>query len=266
MRGDTNSSLAAALVASKLNLPFAHIEAGERSYNREMPEEINRLVADRLADIHFCVSQLAVNNLSSEGITESVHWVGDVMLDALLETLPIAREKSNILDELGIEPQEYSLATIHRPANTDRPERLSQLFNAFNSVTEPIILPLHPRTRKALSEYNIQTEDHVQVIDPVGYCDMLVLEACARLIATDSGGVKREAYYLKVPCLTLRDESEWIATVETGWNILTGADEKLITANWFDFIPPEEHPPIYGNGAASHRIADLLNDSFGRGV
>jgi UDP-GlcNAc3NAcA epimerase len=259
LRGDTNSSLAAALVSSKLNIPFAHIEAGERSFNREMPEEINRIVADRIANFHFCVSQLAVNNLSSEGITGSVFWVGDVMLDALLDTLPIAQEKSNILDELGVEPYKYSIVTIHRPANTDNPKRLGNLFKAFNSMNETIILPLHPRTRKALSQLKIQFEDHVRICDPVGYCDMLVLEASARLIATDSGGVQREAYYLKVPCLTLRDETEWIATVESGWNVLTGTNEKLIKANWYDFIIPDEHPPIYGNGTAAHQIVEIIN-------
>jgi len=261
MRGDTNSSLAAALVASKLNIPFAHVEAGERSFNRTMPEEINRLVADRLANLHFCVSQIAERNLSREGITESVYWVGDVMLDALLYTLPIARAKSKILEKLQIEPHNYSLVTIHRAANTDDPKRLKQIVTALNQVSETVILPVHPRTQKALSGLHVHFENNIRIIEPVGYFDMLVLEENARLIATDSGGVQREAYYLEIPCLTLRDETEWVETVETGWNKLAGADQNLILANWFDFVPPTAHPPIYGVGNAAQRIVEVLSAS-----
>ena len=261
MRGDTNSSLAAALVASKLGLPFAHVEAGERSFNRMMPEEINRLVADRLANLHFCVSQTAELNLSTEGLTESVYWVGDVMLDALLFAQPLARAKSKILEKLQIEPKNYSLVTIHRAANTDDPERLKQIISALNRVSEIVILPVHPRTHKALSELYIHIEDNFRIIEPVGYFDMLVLEENARLIATDSGGVQREAYYLEIPCLTLRDETEWIGTVEAGWNKLIGANQNLILENWFDFAPPNDHPSIYGVGNAAKRIVDVLNNS-----
>jgi len=261
MRGDTNSTLAVALVASKLNIPFAHIEAGERSFNRCMPEEVNRLIADRLAGLHFCVSQVAEHNLFTEGISDSVYWVGDVMLDALLYARPIARSKSKVLEQLQIEPKKYSLVTIHRPANTDDPNRLRQIIEALNQVSEIIILPVHPRTRKALSQINVNLEDNVRIIDPVGYFDMLMLEENARLIATDSGGVQREAYYMEVPCLTLRDETEWVATIETGWNKLIGANQKLILDNWFNFIPPQGHPPIYGVGTAAIRIAEILNVS-----
>lgn len=262
IRGDTNSTIAATLVTSKLNIPLVHIEAGERSFNRTMPEEINRLVADRLADLHFCVSQVAKHNLAVEGITDSVHWVGDVMLDALLYAKPIARTKSRILDHLGISPKKYSLVTIHRAMNTDEPERLRQIISALNLVSETVILPVHPRTRKALSNLNIHLEDHVKVIEPVGYFDMLTLEENARLIATDSGGVQREAYYLKIPCLTLRDETEWGETIDTGWNILVGADQKTILDNWFNFSPPNEHPPIYGTGIAGQQIAEIINNSM----
>ena len=260
VRGDTNSSLAAALVTSKLNIPFAHIEAGERSFNRGMSEEINRLIADRLANIHFCVSRTAVNNLAVEGITDSVHWVGDVMLDALLYAQPIARTKSRVLDRLQVKPQHYSLATIHRAANTDDPERLKQIITAINQVSETVILPLHPRTEKALSNLNIHLENHIMIIEPVGYFDMITLEENARLIATDSGGVQREAYYLGIPCLTLRDETEWGATIETRWNKLVGADKDTILDNWFSFAAPSEHPPIYGTGNAAKCIAVILND------
>jgi UDP-GlcNAc3NAcA epimerase len=270
VRGDTNSTLAGALVTSKLNIPFAHIEAGERSFNRQMPEEINRLVADRLADLHFCVSQAAVQHLGVEGIIDSVHWVGDVMLDALLQIRPVARSKSQILEKLQLEPGHYTLATIHRAMNTDEPDRLGQIMAAFNQVSETIVLPMHPRTWKVLSNINLALKDHVHIIEPVGYLDMLTLEENARLIATDSGGVQREAYYMSVPCLTLRDESEWGATIQTGWNKLVGADQKQIVENWFSFKPPSEHPPIYGEGTAAQKIAAVINSSaankFGRAI
>lgn len=262
MRGDTNSSMAAALVAAKSGVPFAHIEAGERSFNRSMPEELNRLVADRLADLHFCVSDLAVDNLRNEGIVDTVHCVGDVMLDALQYALPAARSKSDILSQLDIKPQEYSLVTIHRAANTDNPERLKQIIRALNATLETVIMPIHPRTKLALSSIKINLNDNIHIIEPVGYFDMLALEENARLIATDSGGVQREAYYLGIPCLTLRDETEWTATVETGWNKLVGANRKMILDNWFDFEVPADHPPIYGVGKASQKIAQTLTETL----
>jgi UDP-GlcNAc3NAcA epimerase len=258
VRGDTNSSLGAALVSSKLCIPFGHIEAGERSFNRKMPEEINRLVADCLANYHFCVSVAAEQHLAAEGIKSTVHRVGDVMLDALLYARPIARNRSRILEQLQIKPKEYSLVTIHRAANTDDPERLKQIITALNQVSETVILPIHPRTQKVLSTIDVNT-DHIRVIEPLGYFDMLVMEENARLVATDSGGVQREAYYMSVPCLTLRDETEWVATIETGWNKLVGADQKLILDNWFNFLPPREHPPIYGDGNAAKHIAAIVN-------
>jgi len=268
VRGDTNSTMASALATCKLNIPLAHIEAGERSFNRSMPEEINRLVVDRLANIFFCVSQAAEQNLAAEGITDSVHWVGDVMLDALLYSQPIARAKSKILEKLRIQPQHYGLATIHRAINTDEPERLRQILAAFNLIPETIILPMHPRTRKVLSNINVHLENHIHIIEPVGYLDMLALEENARIIATDSGGVQREAYYMGIPCLTLRDESEWGETITTGWNKLVGADRQLILNNWFNFLPPNEHPPIYGRGNAAQQIASIITEiaaaKFGR--
>jgi UDP-N-acetylglucosamine 2-epimerase len=262
VRGDTNSTLAATLVASKLGIPFAHIEAGERSFNRRMPEEVNRLVVDSLADRHFCVSQTAVHHLQAEGISDSVLQVGDVMLDALLFALPMARAKSDVLQRLNLRSRKYSLVTIHRAANTDDPSRLNAILSALYQTGETIILPVHPRTRKVLESLNIHFENNLQIIDPVGYFDMLVLEENARLIATDSGGVQREAYYLSVPCLTLRDETEWTATVETGWNRLVGADKKMILENWLGFLPPAAHPPIYGTGVAAQQIAEVLNGSM----
>jgi len=260
VRGDTNSTLAGALVASKLHVPLAHIEAGERSFDRRMPEEINRLVADSLADLHLCASHQAVRHLSMEGIENSVHWVGDVMLDALQQNRPIAHQKSTILSQLDLIPGKYALVTVHRAANTDSPERLGQIFEALNHAPETVIFPVHPRTRAALSQLNIDTSTHVHLIDPVSYYDMMVLEENAHLIATDSGGVQREAYFLGIPCLTLRDETEWVETVQVGWNKLVGVVSERILESWLSFAPPAEHPSIFGDGTAGERIAQILNN------
>lgn len=258
IRGDTNSTLAAALVASKLHIPLAHIEAGERSYNRLMPEEINRLVADTLSDLHLCASQTAVRRLAAEGITHSVRWVGDVMYDLLIQLMPIAEKKSKILDELGLGEREYSLVTIHRSENTDDLRRLREIVYAMNQVGERIVFPVHPRTRKALTDIDLQMSENVIAIDPLGYFDMVLLERNARLIATDSGGVQREAYFHGIPCLTLRDETEWIETVDAGWNILVGANSKRIIENWFDFSPPTDRPAIFGDGHAASKIVSII--------
>ncbi len=262
VRGDTNSTLAGALAASKLHIPVAHVEAGERSFDRRMPEEINRLVVDRVTDLHFCVSRTAVNHLAAEGITGSVHWVGDVMLDAMLLHRSIARRLSNILAQLRLEPDRYALATVHRAANTDDPARLRQIVQAFNQVDEPLVFPAHPRTRKTIEQLGLQFAPHIHLINPVGYFDMMVLEENARLIATDSGGVQREAYFLGKPCLTLRDETEWQETVTAGWNKLVGAETNVILANWASFTPPAQRPPIFGEGTAGQRIVSLVEEEL----
>ncbi len=259
VRGDTNSTLGAALAASKLQVPLAHIEAGERSFQRRMPEEINRLATDHLADLHFCVSEVAVRQLSTEGITDSVHWVGDVMLDAVQLAQPVAHRKSTILADLQLRPKEYALVTVHRPANTDDPQRLSSIVSALNAVAEPIVFPVHPRTQKALRSIDAQFRTGVRLIEPVGFLDQIELEANARLIATDSGGVQREAYFHAIPCLTLRDETEWVDTIRTGWNRLVGADTDRIVEGWFGLVPPAERPLIFGDGTAAQRIAEILS-------
>jgi UDP-N-acetylglucosamine 2-epimerase len=264
VRGDTNSTIAGALAAVKLQIPLAHIEAGERSYDRRMPEEINRLVTDRISNIHFCSSQSAVRRLMQEGIEESIYWVGDVMYDALLQHLPLARAKSTILQEVGLSPKGYALVTIHRAANTDSPQQLGAIVDTLNQIPETIVFPAHPRTRAALERYQLKLADHIRVIPPVGYFDMMVLEENARLIATDSGGVQREAYFLSIPCLTLRDTTEWGETVEVGWNRLVGADTDEILDAWFSFSPPSEHPAIFGHGIAAQQILSALECRFGR--
>jgi UDP-GlcNAc3NAcA epimerase len=258
VRGDTNSTLAGTLAASKLHIPTAHIEAGERSFNRCMPEEVNRLASDCLACVHFCASRAAVQHLAAEGITGSVHWVGDVMLDALLQNRPIAHRNSDALARLELQTGRYALVTLHRAANTDDPERLRQIVQALNGVSETIIFPAHPRTRKALARVDAHLGHHVRLIEPVGYFDMMILEENARLIATDSGGVQREAYFLGIPCLTLREETEWVETIEAGWNRLVGTDPDGVVDAWLSFSPPTEHPPIFGDGTAGERIARIL--------
>jgi UDP-GlcNAc3NAcA epimerase len=260
VRGDTNSTLASALAASKLNLPVAHIEAGERSYNRHMPEEINRIATDHISTLHFCASAEAVKRLAIEGIQDVVHWVGDVMLDAINTMLPIARQRSDILPKMKLKPCEYSLLTIHRSTNTDDPKRLKNLFSTLNDLPEKLIFPMHPRTQKYIKQLNIHLNSNIIAIDPVGYFDMLVLEENARLIATDSGGVQREAYFLKKPCLTLRDETEWTATVASGWNRLVGVDCVKIKQLWFDFQLPAHYPLIFGDGSAAQRIVRIIEE------
>lgn len=258
VRGDTNSTLAGALAASKLHIPTVHIEAGERSFDRRMPEEINRLVADRLSAAFFCVSQTAVRHLANEGITKNVYWVGDVMLDVNLANRPLARRKSTVLSTLGLAPASYGLVTVHRAANTDDPGRLANIVKALSQVDETVVFPVHPRTRGALDKLDVRFGDNVRLIEPVGYFDMMVLEENARIIATDSGGVQREAYFMQKPCLTLRDETEWTETVEAGWNRLVGVDVDAIISAWKNFTPPAEQPPIFGDGHAGEKIAEIL--------
>jgi UDP-GlcNAc3NAcA epimerase len=258
VRGDTNSTLAGALAAAKLHIPVAHIEAGERSFDRRMPEEINRLLADRLADIHFCVCRASVQHLAAEGITARVYQVGDVMFDATWQSLAVARCRSDIQQRLELTPHTYILVTVHRAANTDDPKRLVEIVEALNNINEQIVFPVHPRTQKALARLGAEFAPHVQVIEPVGYFDMLMLEEGARLIMTDSGGVQREAYFLGIPCLTLRHETEWMETVEAGWNRLVGTDPSTVVDAWRTFEPPPERPAIFGDGHASQHIAAIL--------
>jgi UDP-N-acetylglucosamine 2-epimerase len=257
--GDTNSTVAGALAASKLSVPVAHVEAGLRSFNRHMPEEINRVVADHLSDLLLCPSDTAVRNLTAEGITRNVHLVGDVMLDVLnWAKRRLAAEPSGILGRLGLAERRYILATVHRGENTDDVARLSQILHAINSLDEPVVFPVHPRARKMIAEAHCRLEPHVRLIEPVGYLDMVALASTARLILTDSGGLQKEAYWLGVPCLTMREETEWVETVEAGWNALVGSDSKTIVEAVHSFAPNGLHPVLYGDGFAAGRCVDLL--------
>lgn len=258
--GDTNSTLAGALAASKLHIKVAHVEAGLRSFDRTMPEEINRVITDHISNILFCPTDTAVMNLKNEGITEGVYNVGDVMVDALKYNQRIAENKSTILQDMSLNPKEYLLATVHRASNTDNKENLSSIVEAFSDSKETIVFSIHPRTRKCLKEYNLWEKvlKNTKVIPPVGYLDMLKLESNARKILTDSGGVQKEAYMLGVPCITLRENTEWVETIEEGWNILTGADYEKIKKSIVEFNAPEKSIEIFGDGNAARKINELL--------
>jgi len=259
--GDTNSTLAGALAASKLSVPVAHVEAGLRSFNRRMPEEINRVVADHLSEVLLCPSDTAVRNLASEGIREGVHLVGDVMLDVLTWAKQrLVAQPSQVLDRLSLGRRRYLLATVHRSENTDNRERLRQILLALNSIAEPIVFPVHPRARKVIAQASIPLEPHVRLIDPVGYLEMVALTEAARLVLTDSGGLQKEAYWLCVPCLTMRDETEWVETVEAGWNTLVGTDRGAILRAVASFAPNGTHPPLYGDGQAAAKCVAQLSE------
>ena len=256
--GDTNSTLAGALAAAKLHVPVGHVEAGLRSFNRAMPEEINRVLTDHVADLLFCPTETGVSNLAVEGIAAGVHNTGDVMLDAVLHYASIAEERSTILDELALEPRSFLLATIHRPCNTDRTENLRAVLEALSQVGETVIFPVHPRTSKMMRAEGLRVSQSVRLIEPVGYLDMLQLERSARLIVTDSGGVQKEAYFLAVGCVTLRQETEWVETVEAGWNMLVKADKERILESVRGFSAPATHPEVFGDGHAAEKIVHLL--------
>ena len=265
--GDTNSTLAGALAAVKLHIPVAHVEAGLRSFNREMPEEHNRVVADHCSDLLFCPTQTAMDNLARESITAGVHLVGDTMYDAVLQFSSIARKRSAILEDLGLESKNYFLTTIHRPYNTDIIKNLRNIFQAFAEIEEVIVFPAHPRTRKKIAALESKSSQelvpgNVKMVDPVGYLDMLVLEQNARLILTDSGGMQKEAYFFGVPCITLRPETEWIETVEAGWNVVVGANISAIVDGHQKAIssPPTNRPNLYGDGKAAQHILDYIID------
>ncbi len=261
--GDTNSTLAGALAASKLQLPLAHVEAGLRFFNRAMPEEHNRVLTDHCSDLLFCPTRTAVDNLSREGITQGVELVGDTMFDAILQFAPIARNRASILCELGVDPKGYLLATLHRPYNTDGADHLCGILAALAQLDVPVIFPVHPRTRHRIDQLSQSCSldldiSPIKLIEPVGYLDMLVLEENARTILTDSGGMQKEAYYFGVPCVTLRSETEWLETVQAGWNIVVGLDPSLIWQAIHRTEWPSTRPPLFGSGDAALRILDSL--------
>jgi UDP-N-acetylglucosamine 2-epimerase len=265
--GDTNSTLAGALASAQLHVPVGHVEAGLRSWNRRMPEEINRVVADVLADLLFCPTEAAVANLEREGITRGVHKVGDVMYDSVLHHASEARGRSDALSRLGVGNRDFYLGTIHRAENTDDPQRLAGILEGLGRMRWPTIVPLHPRTRKSLATAALPSAKLVRMVDPLPYMDMLRLEQSCRLVLTDSGGVQKEAYWFGVPCVTLRDETEWVELVAAGCNRLAGASPDAIVSAVEAFeavgaVLPQDRPKdLYGDGHSADRIIAHLVDA-----
>ncbi len=267
--GDTNSTLAGALAAAKLNIPVAHVEAGLRSFDRTMPEEINRILTDHLSSFCFCPTSQAVENLKKEGLFKNAFLTGDVMLDAIRILLRKAEKKSKILKKLGLQPKSYLLCTIHRPSNTDNRENLSAIVESFVESGETIVFPVHPRTKKYLKIWGLVPlikKSKVIILPPVSYLDMLLLEKNARLILTDSGGVQKEAYFFSIPCVTLRENTEWVETIKAGWNTLVGSDKQKILKAIFKFKPCGKQPSFYGDGKAALQIVQLLKKFLTTGV
>jgi UDP-GlcNAc3NAcA epimerase len=258
--GDTNSTLAGALAAAKFHMPVAHIEAGLRSFNRAMPEEINRVLTDHVSTWLFAPSELSRNQLAKEGIQAGVHVVGDIMYDALLLHRSRADTWSLVLDQLGISPKSYYVATVHRAENTDRRENLASIFEGLGRLDKPVVMPLHPRTLKKVEEFQISLPENVKPLEPLGYLDMLKLQSQASCILTDSGGVQKEAYYLRVPCVTLRSETEWMETVTAGWNFICGTESGAVVEGVHKMVGCQApHPNLYGDGTAAQRIVKILS-------
>jgi UDP-GlcNAc3NAcA epimerase len=259
--GDTNSTLAGARAAAAL--PVAHVEAGLRSGDLTMPEERNRIEIDRIASLLFTPDERSGSTLRDEGVTGEIHVVGDVMADATARFGPLARERSQILDRLGLEPGGYVVATVHREANV-RPERLRRIVAGLSASSRPVILPAHPRTRGVLEAASIALPPHVRVIDPLGYFDLAALASQAAVIATDSGGLQKEAYWYGVPCVTMRPSTEWVDTVALGANVLVDDDPERIAEAVEAAHMPSAAPVLYGDGHASERIAAVLGGTMAR--
>lgn len=263
--GDTDSTLAGSLSAAKLNIPVAHIESGLRSFNKKMPEELNRILTDHLSEILFVPTKNAIENLLNEGInSNSIHLVGDVMYDATLHFGSLAEKKSNILEQLNLSKKGYTLASVHRAENTDNFERLNIIMDSLGLFNETIIFPMHPRTKKNLKDFNIEIPPNIIEISPVGFIDMAMLEKHSNLIATDSGGVQKEAFFHKVPCVTLRDETEWVELIDSGWNKLAPPQEinKVLKILKSSLGRTGKNIRPYGDGNASKLIANIFKDLF----
>jgi UDP-N-acetylglucosamine 2-epimerase len=269
--GDTNSTLAGALATAKLGIKLAHVEAGLRSFNRAMPEEINRVVTDHLSDLLFCPTATAVKQLANEGISGNVYQSGDVMLDAVLNFAQLAEQRSRILRKVGLAPNEYALVTVHRAENTDAESTLAGILEFLANVKHMVVFPVHPRTRNRIAGVSSlrtlaeKLGHHIRMIDPVSYLDMLALEQHARLVMTDSGGVQKEAFFLGVPCLTLRNETEWVETLKGGWNRLVDANSEetlsLVDSLWKrngQCPSTARNLNLFGAGKASHVIVQQL--------
>ncbi len=259
--GDTNSTLAGALSAAKMNIPVAHVEAGLRSYDRTMPEEINRVLTDHVSSLLFCPTDASKQNLKREGITEGVHVVGDVMVDALEESRKAAESRAKVSNELKLKPKGYQFMTLHRPSNVDDKQHLKSILAAVAASKERTVFSVHPRTAKMLREFGLDNAmpDNITVTKPLSHVDAIWLVANAARVLTDSGGLQKEAYLLGTPCITLRDTTEWVETVNAKWNVLTGADPKRITEAIKGFSPPRYRPKVFGSAGASARVAGIID-------
>ncbi|MEZ0537034.1 non-hydrolyzing UDP-N-acetylglucosamine 2-epimerase [Caldicellulosiruptoraceae bacterium PP1] len=255
--GDTNSTLAAAIASSKLNIPILHIEAGLRSYNKNMTEEQNRVITDHLSSLLFVPTENALENLKKENIFDGVYWVGDVMYDNIIHFIKYVADNNILLQKFNIN-NEYVLATIHRAENTNNYENLKNIVEAFNEYEGLIVLPLHPRTARYLNKYNLKFNNNVLILEPVSYFEMLFLEYNAKIIATDSGGIQKEAFFLKKPCITLRNETEWIETLNDGWNILVGANKEKILKFLYCIKKPLKQKDYFGSGNATDKIIEII--------
>jgi UDP-N-acetylglucosamine 2-epimerase (non-hydrolysing)/UDP-GlcNAc3NAcA epimerase len=264
--GDTNSTLAGALAGAQAGVPVAHVEAGMRSFDRSMAEELNRVLADHASSLLLCSSDVAVSNLRREGVSGVVELVGDVMVDVALGVQPRARERVDLLRERGVEPGQYVLATAHRAGNVDDPERLERLVELLLSVPLPVVLPLHPRTHGRLRTAGLlerlQRSERLTITPPLSYGELAALLCNARAVLTDSGGLQKEAYLAGVRCITLRPNTEWVETVETGWNTLVDLDPGAMAAA-LEREPPQERPPLYGDGHAADRVVAALTLHLG---
>jgi UDP-N-acetylglucosamine 2-epimerase (non-hydrolysing)/UDP-GlcNAc3NAcA epimerase len=257
--GDTNSTLAGALAAAQADISVGHVEAGMRSFDRSMPEELNRVLTDHASDLLLCSTQTAMDNLAHEGVSGEAHLVGDVMADVSLAFREIAAERSTILADLDLEPGAYLVVTAHRAGNVDDPDRLERLVALLEALPQPVVFPVHPRTRGRLDAAGLLDRlDGVTLVPPLGYLDFLELARHARAILTDSGGVQKEAYLLGVPCVTLRDTTEWVETVDAGWNVLVDLDREAALAA-LERTPPPERPELYGGGRAAERVRDAVS-------
>ena len=262
--GDTNSTLAGALAAAQAGFPVAHVEAGMRSFDRAMPEELNRVLTDHTSDLLLCSTQTARDNLEREAVRGEAHLVGDVMADVSLAFRDVARARSTVLSELGLQAGSYLVVTAHRAGNVDHPERLERLVELLVALPGEVVFPVHPRTRARLEAAGLlERLDGLLLTSPLGYLDFLELTRNARALLTDSGGAQKEAYLLGVPCLTLRDETEWTETVDAGWNVLVGLDRDAALGA-LERTPPAERPVLYGGGQAARRVCDVVSAYTGR--
>jgi UDP-GlcNAc3NAcA epimerase len=263
--GDTNSTLAAALAAAKLSIPIAHVEAGLRSYNRAMPEEINRVMTDHLSQLLLCPTQAAMENLAREGIVDQARLTGDIMVDSVLHYGSVGKTQSQIHQRLQLHPDRpYAVVTIHRPSNTDFQNALTGIVTALNKLDMPVVFPAHPRTHKMLDTFGLRLAEHIQLTEPLGYLDMIALVSQAEILITDSGGLQKEAYVLETPCVTIRTETEWVETVESGWNHLCLPEEQAIRSTIAAALlsRPATHPDFYGDGHTAERIVKALETAF----